>query len=65
MIKENLIEELFNKSKYKELKLKIVDQSIVSRDQKHDKNTYVAHPLSPKDIDREKFLKKSNLWILP
>lgn len=56
--------ELFNKSKYKDLKLKIVDQSIVSREQKHDENTYVAHPLSPKDIDREKFLKESNLWIL-
>ena len=56
--------ELFNNSKYEELRLKILDQSTVSRDQPHDKNTYVAHPLSPKHIDREQFLKNKNLWML-
>ena len=56
--------ELFNNSNYKKLRLKILDQSIVSRDQQHDTNTYVAHPLSPKYIDREKFLKSRDLWIL-
>ena len=56
--------ELFNGSRYKNLKLKTLDQSIVSRGQPHNENTYVAHPVSKKNIDREKFLKSKNLWIL-
>lgn len=55
--------EIFN-GKWQNLKLKTLDQSIISRGQHHDVNTYVAHPLSPKHIDREKFLKSKNLWIL-
>jgi len=56
--------ELFNGSRYKNLKLKTLDQSIVSREQPHSENTYVVHPVSKKNIDREKFLKSKNLWIL-
>ena len=56
--------ELFNNSKYKELKLKILDQTIISRGQPYNENTYVAHPLSGKNVDREAFLKNKNLWIL-
>jgi hypothetical protein len=60
----NFNRELFDNSSYKELKLKILDQSTISRGQPHDKNTYVAHPLSAKHCNREKFLKSKNLWIL-
>jgi len=56
--------ELFNSSKYQELKLKALDQSIISRDKSHTKDTYVAHPLSDRHIDREIFLKNKKLWIL-
>lgn len=56
--------ELFNSTEYENLKLKTLDQSIVSRKQSHDNNTYVHHPLSQKSINREKFLKDKNLWIL-
>lgn len=56
--------ELFNSTEYENLKLKTLDQSIVSRAQPHDNNTYVSHPLSNKNIDREKLLKSKNLWIL-
>ena len=55
--------ELFN-GNWQNLKLKTLDQSIVSRAQPHDKKTYVAHPLSSKHIDREQFLKSKNMWIL-
>ncbi|MDO7614708.1 MAG: glycosyltransferase family 77 protein [Crocinitomicaceae bacterium] len=55
--------KIFN-GKWQNLKLKTLDQSIISRGQHHDVNTYVAHPLSPKHIDREKLLKSKNLWIL-
>lgn len=56
--------ELFNNPEYKNLKVKTLDQSIVSRDRLHNKKTYVSHPLSDKDIDREDFLKRKNLWLL-
>ena len=56
--------EIFNNPKYSSLNLKTLDQSIISRDQPHNENTYVAHPLSEKHIDREKFLKSKNLWTL-
>lgn len=56
--------EIFKKCKYKKLKLKILNRSIVSRGNPHNKNTCVAHPASQKHIDREKFLKDKNLWIL-
>lgn len=56
--------ELFTSSKYKNLKLKALDKSIISRGNIHNSETYVAHPLSPKHIDREQFLKNKNLWIL-
>tara|TARA_B100002019_G_scaffold267058_1_gene257879 strand:- start:843 stop:1499 length:657 start_codon:yes stop_codon:yes gene_type:complete len=55
--------EIFN-GKWQNLKLKTLDQSIISRGQPHDVNTYVAHPTSPKHIDREEMLKSKNLWIL-
>ena len=55
--------EIFN-GKWQNLKLKTLDQSIVSRAQPHNVNTYVAHPLSAKHIDREKLLKSKNLWML-
>ena len=55
--------EIFN-GNWQNLKLKTLDQSIISRAQPHDNNTYVSHPLSQKSIDREKFLKDKNLWIL-
>ncbi len=61
---DNFNRELFDNSGYKELKLKILDQSIVSRGQPYKENTYVAHPLSLKNIDREQFLKNKDLWIL-
>tara|TARA_B100000035_G_scaffold311618_1_gene321494 strand:- start:5035 stop:5691 length:657 start_codon:yes stop_codon:yes gene_type:complete len=56
--------EIFNNPKHSSLNLKTLDQSIISRDQPHNENTYVAHPLSEKHIDREKFLKSKNLWTL-
>ena len=56
--------EFFNNQKHANFKLKVLDQSIVSRGQPHDTNTYVAHPLSGKHINREKFLKNKKLWIL-
>lgn len=56
--------ELFNTSKYQSLRLKILNQSIISRGENHDENTFVAHPYSDKNIDREKFLKDKKLWIL-
>jgi L-rhamnose mutarotase len=56
--------EIFNNPKYSSLNLKTLDQSIISIGQTHNENTYVAHPLSPKHIDREKFLKSKNLWTL-
>jgi len=55
--------EIFN-GNWQNLKLKTLDQSIISRAQPHDNNTYVSHPLSNKNTDREKFLKDKNLWIL-
>lgn len=55
--------EIFN-GNWQNLKLKTLDQSIISRDQPYNEGTYVAHPLSPKHIDREQFLKNKNLWIL-
>jgi len=55
--------EIFN-GNWQNLKLKTLDQSIISRGQPHTENTYVAHPLSEKHIDREKFLKNNNLWAL-
>jgi len=55
--------EIFN-GNWQNLKLKTLDQSIISRDQPYNEGTYVAHPLSPKHIDREAFLKQENLWIL-
>ena len=56
---------LFIRAKlFKELKLKILDQTIISRGQPYNENTYVAHPLSGKNVDREAFLKNKNLWIL-
>lgn len=56
--------ELFNNPEYENLKLKTLDESIVSRGQPHGNHTYVSHPLSNKNIDREQFLKLKNLWIL-
>ena len=57
--------EIFNnENKWKNLKLKTLDESIISRATPHNKNTYVAHPLSPKHTDREKFLKSKDIWIL-
>lgn len=56
--------ELFNNPEYENLKLKTLDQSIVSRKQSHDNNTYVHHPFSQKGINREKLLKDKNLWML-
>ena len=56
--------ELFNSTEYEDLKLKTLDQSIVSRKQSQDNNAYVHHPLSEKSINREKLLKDKNLWIL-
>lgn len=55
--------EIFN-GNWQNLKLKTLDQSIISRDQPYNEGTYVAHPLLPKHIDREVFLKQENLWIL-
>jgi hypothetical protein len=57
--------ELFdNKLKYEKLKLKVLDPTIVSRHKRHNNTTYIAHPCSQKDISREKFFKRINLWIL-
>lgn len=50
--------------RYKELKLKVLDQSIVSRAEPHNSKTYVVHPQTRKGIDREQFLKDKNLWNL-
>lgn len=60
---EEFNREIFN-GNWQNLKLKTLDQSIVSRGQPYNGNTYVAHPLSPKNIDREQFLKNKNLWML-
>lgn len=50
--------------KYSDLKLKVLGQSIVSRNEPHDENTYVVHPVIPQSIDPEEFLKTKNLWLL-
>jgi len=46
------------------MKILTLSQSIISRGKPHNEHTYVAHPLSEKHIDREKLLKRKNLWIL-
>jgi len=47
-----------------DMKILALSQSIVSRHTPHNEHTYVAHPLSGKHINREKFLKNKKLWIL-
>lgn len=47
-----------------DLNIRMLGQDIVSRRKTHNDNTYVAHPSSDKNIDREKFLKRKNLWRL-
>jgi len=56
--------EIFNSQKYENLQLKVLDKNIISRKNPHNDQTYVAHPLSPKNIDRECFLKNKKLWVL-
>lgn len=51
-------------AKFRDLKVKTLDQTIISRVKPHNEDTYVAHPFSDKSIDREKLLKSKNLWIL-
>lgn len=50
--------------KFDEFKIKVLDQELVSRNIPRCKDTYVCHPLSPKNIDREEFLKEENLWVV-
>ena len=42
----------------------VLSQDIVSRHTSPDQNTFVSHPFSDHNIDRELFLKRQNLWIL-
>lgn len=55
---------IFLDKKYQNVKLKFLDQTLISRDQPHNQNTYVAHPLSNSYLDREAFLQQQDLWIL-
>lgn len=48
--------------KYSNLKLKTLDQNIISRYNPHNCDTYVAHPYTAKRADREMFLKNEKLW---
>ena len=56
--------KIFNDDKWKNLKIKILDQTIVSRNEPYNENTYVAHPVSDKYNYGEKFLKHNKLWVL-
>ena len=47
-----------------DLNIRMLGQDIVSRGRPHGRDTYVAHPLSPKDCNREEMLKNKKLWIL-
>tara|TARA_R110000796_G_scaffold43431_4_gene106752 strand:- start:2763 stop:3458 length:696 start_codon:yes stop_codon:yes gene_type:complete len=58
-IDSNIKEVQFN-----EFKIKVLDQELISRDKPRCNNTYVCHPLSPTSIDRERFLKEENLWVV-
>jgi L-rhamnose mutarotase len=47
-----------------DLKIKKLGQDIISREKSHDRDTYVAHPLSDKNCGREEMLRNKKLWIL-
>jgi hypothetical protein len=42
----------------------VLDQSVISRHKPHDNNTYIAHPLTTRHIDRELYFQKNGLWCL-
>jgi len=49
---------------FNDFKIKALNQKIISRNEPRCDYTYVCHPLSSTNIDREKFLKEQNLWII-
>lgn len=62
--KINDINSNIKEVKFDKFKIKVLDQKLISRDKPKCEDTYICHPLSPKSIDREQFLKKENLWLI-
>lgn len=57
-------EAIYLKSDYRDIRVKTLNQNIISRNIPHTKETYISHPHSKKDINREEFLKEQQLWCL-